>query len=56
MSDSYRPRPDDHLVEPMFAGLGVEPETPVAPRRRRLIAMVLISIGLVGAVLWLWLR
>jgi hypothetical protein len=22
--DEYRPRPDDHLVEPFFAGLGQE--------------------------------
>jgi len=24
MSDEYRPREHDHLVEPMFGGLGVE--------------------------------
>jgi len=30
MSDGFRPREHDHLVEPMFAGLGVEraPEPP----------------------------
>jgi hypothetical protein len=26
MSDDYRPRKHDHLVEPVFGGLGVEPE------------------------------
>ncbi|MEQ1893851.1 MAG: hypothetical protein ABL998_15025 [Planctomycetota bacterium] len=28
MTDDYRPRQHDHLVEPVFGGLGVEPEPP----------------------------
>ena len=31
MSQDYRPRPDDHLVEPFFAGLDVSPEEEPAP-------------------------
>lgn len=39
-SDDYRPRPDDHHVEPLFGGLGVgesergepEPREPEPPR------------------------
>lgn len=27
MSDPYRPREHDHLVEPMFGGLGVDPDS-----------------------------
>lgn len=34
MSDDYRPREHDHLVEPMFGGLGVEHR----PARRSLFA------------------
>ena len=37
MSDEYRPREHDSLVEPMFGGLGVE-EKP-APRRGFLAAI-----------------
>jgi len=33
VSESWRPRPDDHLVEPFFGGLGHE-APPAAPRRR----------------------
>jgi len=32
MSDEYRPREHDHLVEPMFGGLGIEPARERAPR------------------------
>ncbi len=32
MSDDYRPREHDHLVEPMFGGLGVKQSREVEPR------------------------
>lgn len=33
--DDWRPRPHDHLVEPVFGGLGVEEEDLEAPRDER---------------------
>jgi len=36
VSDDYRPREHDHLVEPVFGGLGVEPRR--AGRLARLLA------------------
>ena len=47
--EPYRPRENDHLVEPMFAGLGMteEHETQVPLRgRRRFLRLALVVLGL----------
>ena len=50
--DDYRPREHDHLVEPMFGGLGVERDRPAAAPAtglraflRRLWRACLASLG-----------
>lgn len=54
----YRPRPDDHLVEPLFGGLhgAHSPSADGERARRRLghapLALVLLSIA-VATVVWL---
>jgi hypothetical protein len=44
-------RPNDHLVEPMFAALGREPAETVAPAPRRTRKLVWIGVVLGAAVL-----
>jgi len=45
MSSDYRPREHDHLVEPMFGGLGVERRgAEGAQRRPGLLARLLRSV------------
>lgn len=41
MSDDYRPREHDHLVEPVFGGLGVNERPP----RRGLLAALCRWLG-----------
>lgn len=57
MSDSYRPRPDDHLVEPVFAGLGVGEPPEQGPRRKRSrarrAALVLLAAVALACAWWL---
>ena len=48
----HRARPHDHLVEPLFAGLGAEdPAEPPARRGRREIPRLLGMIGVVIALI-----
>ena len=43
---TYRPRPHDHLVEPMFTALVDEEPAPRAPRRLWITFAVLGIVGL----------
>ena len=47
-----RPRPNDHLVEPLFGGLGVEEEVDVPGRRRGRFRWWWIVAGAVAGVIW----
>jgi hypothetical protein len=49
MSESWKPRPHDHVVEPMFTGLDVQPECKPS-RRRRWLAVALVA----AAALAVW--
>ncbi len=55
MTDEHRPRPDDHLVEPMYEALRTEPEPAGdAPARRRggcLSALLPLVLGASAFVL-----
>lgn len=50
MGDDWKPRKDDHLVEPMFAGLGVEQR---ADRRRARLIVLALLLALSIAAYWL---
>jgi len=39
--DDFEPRPNDYLVEPMFAPLEPKPKKPRSPWYRRLVAWLL---------------
>lgn len=55
VSDEYRPRPNDDLVEPLFGGIhGADEVTQRAidPPRGRGHALVVILAGLVIAAVW----
>jgi hypothetical protein len=54
VSDSWRTRPHDHLVEPLFGGLGHEaPADPALGRRRGLTAPRVLLIAVVVSALGL---
>ena len=52
MTDDHRPRPHDHLVEPMYDALHehADPEPPPEPRPTRLGCLLLVA-PLIGVVL-----
>ncbi len=62
MNDAYRPRPDDHLVEPLFEGLAgaqresgaedVRSSRSLLPVRWLVAATVAIACGAVAWSLW----
>jgi hypothetical protein len=59
VGDPWRPRPHDHLIEPLFGGLGEGPTADPARGRRRgltasralLLAAVVAALGLALAAL-----
>ena len=56
----WEPRPHDHLVEPVFGGLGIETDAPVAgPTARvscQVIAVGALLLAGLAAVVWALLR
>ena len=42
--DGFRPREHDHLVEPMFGGLGVEPAREACARKPSFLARCLAFV------------
>jgi hypothetical protein len=56
VSDSWRPRPHDHLVEPLFGGLGHQGAPDAGPRRGgwsvpRVLALAVLVSALALAIL-----
>ena len=57
MTDDYRPRTDDHLVEPMYEALGDEDARgPEEPRSGGIIPLVAMLTGVVAIVFYLAYR
>jgi hypothetical protein len=60
MTEPFKPRPNDHLVEPMYTALGEEvddglPSSSVTGRRNRLPRWVLlVTLFLGAAIAWYW--
>lgn len=54
MSDDWKPRKDDHLVEPMFAGLGAERRDEPAPRTGSRARWIWL-FAVIAALLIAWL-
>lgn len=55
MQDESPPRPFDHHVEPLFAGLGLEDRpTRSTPRRGALLVAALLCLSAAGLLIW-WL-
>lgn len=57
MSDEYRPRPDDELVEPLFGGISAAQEKGAqaadrGTRLRSFLTWLALAMALAGAILW----